>query len=34
MSDQAYLLVQVWLVIMLSVFDGAEVLVQHPEWFQ
>jgi hypothetical protein len=27
-------LVQVWLVIMLSVVDGAEVLVQHPEWFQ
>jgi hypothetical protein len=34
MSDQAYLLVQVWLVIMLTVVDGAGALVQHPEWFQ
>ena len=34
MSDQAYVLVQVWLIITLSVVDGAGVLVQHPEWFQ
>jgi len=33
-SDQLYLLIQGWLIIALTVVDGGEVLIQHPEWFQ
>jgi hypothetical protein len=33
-SDQLYLLLQVWLIIVLTVVDGGQVLIQHPEWLQ
>jgi len=33
-SDQLYLLIQGWLIIVLTVLDGGEVLIQHPVWFQ
>jgi hypothetical protein len=33
-SDQLYLLLQVWLIVVLSVVDGGQVVIQHPEWFQ
>lgn len=33
-SDQLYLLIQGWLIIVLTVLDGGEVLIQHPGWFQ
>ncbi len=34
MSDQFYLLIQGWLIIVLTVLDGGEVLIQHPGWLQ
>jgi hypothetical protein len=34
MSDQLYLLIQGWLIIVLTVLDGGEVLVQHAGWLQ
>jgi len=33
-SDQLYLLLQVWLIVVLSVVDGGQVVIQHPGWFQ
>jgi len=33
-SDQFYLLIQGWLIIVLTVLDGGEVLIQHPGWLQ
>jgi hypothetical protein len=33
-SDQLYLLLQVWLITVLTVVDGGQVLIQHPEWLQ
>jgi hypothetical protein len=33
-SDQLYLLIQGWLIIVLTVLDGGEVLVQYPGLFQ
>jgi hypothetical protein len=33
-SDQLYLLIQGWLIIVLTVLDGGEALIQHPGWFQ
>lgn len=34
MSDQIYLLIQAWLIVLLSCVDGFTALVEHPEWFQ
>jgi hypothetical protein len=34
MSDQLYLLIQGWLIIVLTVLDGGAVLVQHAGWVQ
>jgi hypothetical protein len=33
-SDQLYLLLQAWLIIVLTVVDGGQVVIQHPGWFQ
>jgi hypothetical protein len=33
-SDQLYLALQAWMIIILTVVDGGQVLIQHPEWFQ
>jgi hypothetical protein len=34
MTDQAYLLVQVWMIIVLLCADGLTAVVEHPAWFQ
>jgi hypothetical protein len=34
MSDQLYLLIQGWLIIVLTVLDASEILIGHPGWFQ
>jgi hypothetical protein len=34
MTDRAYMLVQVWTIIILFWTDGLTAAVQHPEWFQ
>jgi hypothetical protein len=33
-SEQLHLLIQGWLIIVLIVLDGGEVLIQHPGWLQ
>jgi len=34
MTDNAYLSIQVFLVLFLSFVDGLTAITQHPEWFQ
>ena len=29
-----YLLIQIWLIVVLTIVDGGQVLIQHPEWLQ
>jgi hypothetical protein len=33
-SDQLYLLLQVWLITVLTVVDSGQFVIQHPGWFQ
>jgi len=34
MTDQIYLLIQLWMITLLLFVDGAAALVQHAQWFQ
>jgi hypothetical protein len=34
MTDSAYLSIQLFLVLFLSLADGLTAITQHPEWFQ
>lgn len=34
MTDQMYLLIQAWLIVLLSCADGLAAVIEHPEWFQ
>jgi hypothetical protein len=34
MTEQLYLLIQVWLIVVLTIVDGGQTLIQHPGWFQ
>jgi len=34
MTDQMYLLIQLWTIALLLFVDGASALVLHAQWFQ
>jgi hypothetical protein len=34
MTDQMYLLIQLWMITLLLFVDGTAALVQHAHWFQ
>jgi len=34
MTDQMYLIIQLWMITLLMFVDGAAALVQHAQWFQ
>jgi hypothetical protein len=34
MTDQVYLLIQAWMIIVLLCADGLTAVTEHPAWFQ
>jgi hypothetical protein len=33
-TNTTFLILQLWLILVLSLTDGLVAAVQHPEWFQ